>query len=168
LEKLIIRCRVLGRGDKDDEDGMGAIEEDIFLSQLENTMLSSVRLRGVKDIKRVFLLEHNKVTISDEGNIEARKEKLIQTAVLRSSTFGHRKAAHGTITRELRGVIEFDGFYVNYRHLALLCDLMTHRGMLMAITRHGINCADTGALMRCSFEETVEILMEAASVGEKR
>jgi len=59
---------------------MGAIEEDIFLSQLENTMLNSVRLRGVKDIKRVFLLEHDKVTISDEGNIEARKEKLIQTA----------------------------------------------------------------------------------------
>ena len=37
----------------------------------------------------------------------------------------------------------------------------------MAITRHGINRADTGALMRCSFEETVEILMEAAAVGEK-
>ena len=37
----------------------------------------------------------------------------------------------------------------------------------MAITRHGINRADTGALMRCSFEETVEILMEAAAIGEK-
>jgi hypothetical protein len=34
-------------------------------------------------------------------------------------------------------------------------DLMTHRGILMAITRHDINRADTGALMRCSFEETV-------------
>lgn len=44
---------------------------------------------------------------------------------------------------------------------------MTHRGTLMAITRHGINRANTGALMRCSFEETVEILMEAAAVGEK-
>jgi DNA-directed RNA polymerase II subunit RPB1 len=77
------------------------------------------------------------------------------------------EAARAAIMRELRGVIEFDGSYVNYRHLALLCDLMTHRGSLMAITRHGINRADTGALMRCSFEETVEILMEAAAVGEK-
>ncbi|KAF8433958.1 hypothetical protein L210DRAFT_826106, partial [Boletus edulis BED1] len=75
--------------------------------------------------------------------------------------------ARAAIMRELRGVIEFDGSYVNYRHLALLCDLMTHRGTLMAITRHSINRADTGALMRCSFEETVEILMEAAAVGEK-
>ncbi len=34
------------------------------------------------------------------------------------------------------------------------------------VTRHGINRADTGALMRCSFEETVEILLEAAAIGE--
>src|SRR5260370_36216036 len=44
---------------------------------------------------------------------------------------------------------------------------MTNRGRLMAITRHGINRADTGALMRCSYEETVEILAEAAMIGEK-
>ncbi|OJA12003.1 hypothetical protein AZE42_12345 [Rhizopogon vesiculosus] len=37
--------------------------------------------------------------------------------------------------------------YINYRHLDLLCDLMTHRGSLTAITCHGINRADTGALM---------------------
>ena len=33
----------------------------------------------------------------------------------------------------------------------------------MAITRHGINRTDSGPLMRCSFEETVEILFEASS-----
>ena len=49
---------------------------------------------------------------------------------------------------------EFDGSYVNYRHLAMLCDIMTYRGTLMAITRHGINPADIGALMRSSFKET--------------
>jgi DNA-directed RNA polymerase II subunit RPB1 len=68
--------------------------------------------------------------------------------------------------RELTQVLAFDGSYVNHRHLALLVDVMTSRGHLMAITRHGINRADTGALMRCSFEETVEILLEAAAVGE--
>lgn len=52
-------------------------------------------------------------------------------------------------------VISFDGSYVNYRHLALLCDVMTARGHLMAVTRHGINRQDIGPLMRCSFEETV-------------
>ena len=37
----------------------------------------------------------------------------------------------------------------------------------MAITRHGINRADTGALVRPSFEETVEILVEAAMMGSR-
>ncbi|KAI6107391.1 DNA-directed RNA polymerase II, subunit 1 [Pisolithus croceorrhizus] len=187
-EKLVIRCRVLGGGDKDD-DGLGTVEEDVFLRQLENTMLNSVSLRGVPGVHRVFLLEHDKVYVNDEGGIKTKKEWVLETdgvnlkavmcvpGVDFTRTYSNScveifnilgiEAARAAIMKELRGVIEFDGSYVNYRHLALLCDLMTHRGTLMAITRHGINRADTGALMRCSFEETVEILMEAAAVGEK-
>lgn len=40
-------------------------------------------------------------------------------------------------------------------------------GHLMAITRHGINRQEVGALMRCSFEETADILMEAAVHAEQ-
>jgi DNA-directed RNA polymerase II subunit RPB1 len=36
----------------------------------------------------------------------------------------------------------------------------------MAITRHGINRQEVGPLMRCSFEETVDILMEASVHAE--
>ena len=187
-EKLIIRCRVLGSPDKVEDLSM---EEDIFLRSLENTMLNSVSLRGVKGVKRVFLTEQDKITVSSEGSIVSGKEKewVLETdgvnlktvmcidGVDFKRTYSNScieifnvlgiEAARAAIMKELRGVIEFDGSYVNYRHLALLCDLMTHRGTLMAITRHGINRADTGALMRCSFEETVEILMDAAAVGEK-
>ncbi|KAG6853308.1 DNA-directed RNA polymerase II subunit rpb1 [Blastosporella zonata] len=184
-EKLIIRCRVIGG--KDDEDEK--VEEDQFLRALETTMLNSVSLRGVKGVKRVFLMEQDKVIVDTQGSIEKEKEWVLETdgvnlktvmcidGVDFKRTYSNScvevfnvlgiEAARAAIMRELRGVIEFDGSYVNYRHLALLCDLMTHRGTLMAITRHGINRADTGALMRCSFEETVEILMEAAAVGEK-
>lgn len=189
-EKLIIRCRVLGSMDKD-EEGVAAVEEDMFLRQLENTMLNSVSLRGVDDIRRVFLIKHDKVTISPEGVIDTKgdKEWVLETdgvnlkkvmcieGVDFRRTYSNScveifkvlgiEAARAALLKELRSVIEFDGSYVNFRHLALLCDLMTHRGSLMAITRHGINRAETGALMRCSFEETVEILMEAAAIGEK-
>ncbi|KAF8885266.1 hypothetical protein CPB84DRAFT_1850463 [Gymnopilus junonius] len=174
-EKLVIRCRVLGSPDKDD-DGMGTIEEDIFLRQLENTMLNSVSLRGVKGIHRVFLTEQDKEWVLETDGVNLKTVMCIDGVDFRR-TYSNScveifnvlgiEAARAAIMKELRGVIEFDGSYVNYRHLALLCDLMTHRGTLMAITRHGINRADTGALMRCSFEETVEILMEAAAVGEK-
>lgn len=65
-------------------------------------------------------------------------------------------------SQELRNVIEFDGSYVNYRHLAALCDIMTCKGHVMSITRHGINRVGNGPLAECSFEETVDILYRFA------
>ncbi|KAH7330647.1 beta and beta-prime subunits of DNA dependent RNA-polymerase [Rhizoctonia solani] len=189
-EKLILRCRPIVMQDKDD-DAFENTEEDIFIRQIEHNMLDSVTLRGVKNIRRVFMIEHDKPIIDAAGELQPRsmKEWVLETdgvnfkSVLSvdgvdfSRTYSNKcpevfevlgiEAARAAILKELRNVIEFDGSYVNYRHLALLTDLMTNRGTLMAITRHGINRADTGALMRCSFEETVEILMEAAAVGEK-
>ncbi|KAG8714811.1 DNA-directed RNA polymerase II subunit rpb1 [Ceratobasidium sp. 423] len=189
-EKLILRCRPIVMQDKD-EEAFENTEEDIFIRQIEHNMLDSVTLRGVKGIRRVFMVEHDKPHIDAAGELQPRsmKEWVLETDgvnlknVLSVDGIDFRRtysnkcpevfevlgieAARAAILKELRNVIEFDGSYVNYRHLALLCDLMTNRGTLMAITRHGINRADTGALMRCSFEETVEILMEAAAVGEK-
>ncbi|XP_021339620.1 DNA-directed RNA polymerase II subunit RPB1-like [Mizuhopecten yessoensis] len=56
------------------------------------------------------------------------------------------EAGRKSIEREMNHVISFDGSYVNYRHLALLCDVMTAKGHLMAITSHGIlpsQCIET-------------------------
>merc|ERR1719323_1509308 len=49
------------------------------------------------------------------------------------------EATRAALLFHVRMVISFDGSYVNYRHLGTLCDVMTQRGHLMAITRHGIN-----------------------------
>lgn len=77
------------------------------------------------------------------------------------------EAARQTLLNELRIVLSFDGSYVNYRHLSILVDTMTCRGNLMAMTRHGINrIADVGALVKCTFEETCEVLLDAAAFGE--
>ena len=119
---------------------MGAIEEDIFLRQLENTMLNFVSLHGVKDIERAFPLERDKVTIRGEGSIEVRKEKewVLETdgvnlkTVMRIDGVDFRRTQRHRVRRF-------------FRHLALLCDLMTHCGSLMA--RHGINCTNTRVLM---------------------
>lgn len=43
---------------------------------------------------------------------------------------------------------------------------MTHHGHVMAITRHGINRKDIRPMMRCSFEETIDILLDAAIYAE--
>jgi DNA-directed RNA polymerase II subunit RPB1 len=49
------------------------------------------------------------------------------------------EAVRKSVEKEMNTVLQFYGLYVNYRHLALLCDVMTAKGHLMAITRHGIN-----------------------------
>ncbi|KAI6137077.1 RNA polymerase 2 [Pisolithus sp. B1] len=187
-EKLVIHCHVLGGGDKDD-DGLGTVKEDVFLHQLEKMMLNLVSLHGVPGVHWVFLLEHDKVYVSNEGGIKMKKEWALETDSVNLKVVMHVpgidftctysnscieifnilgiEAACTVIMKELQGVTKFDGLYMNYHHLALLCDLMTHCRMLMAVTCHGINCADTGGLMCCSFEETVETLMEAATVGGK-
>jgi DNA-directed RNA polymerase II subunit RPB1 len=76
------------------------------------------------------------------------------------------EAARETLVREIKQVIEFDGSYVDYRHISVLVDTMTYKGSIMAITRHGINRTETGVLMRCSFEETVNIITDAAMHAE--
>lgn len=183
-EKLVIRCRNVNEEKDADED-----EEDMLLKQLETTMLDDVSLGGIEGIERVFMVEKPKQIIGPAGDLTRQDEWVLEAEGINLKkvlcldgvdpvrTYSNScveitevlgiEAGRASLLREMRQVIEFDGSYVNYRHLSLLCDLMTSRGQLMAITRHGINRNDTGALMRCSFEETVEILMEAAAVGEK-
>ena len=60
----------------------------------------------------------------------------------------------------------FESVGVNYRHLCLLCDVMTRFGKLMSIDRYGINKNDIGVLAKASFEETEKILLKAALFGE--
>lgn len=76
------------------------------------------------------------------------------------------EAVRRALMKELHSVLSFDGSYVNHRHLSILCDVMTQRGRLTSITRNGINRVNRGALAKCSFEETVEILYEAATYAE--
>ena len=191
-DEQVIRIRFIHQGDSkyEDED----VEEDIMLKRFEDHLLNSLTLRGVEGVEKAFLNKDPKLTTLPDGSLLANKEDkrceewfldtsgtaldkvLAIDGVDPTRTYSNSfvqvmevfgiEACRSALMRELTQVLAFDGSYVNHRHLALLVDVMTSRGHLMAITRHGINRADTGALMRCSFEETVEILLEAAAVGE--
>ena len=76
------------------------------------------------------------------------------------------EGARSCLFNELRTVLSFDGAYVNYRHIACLADCMTFGGYLMAISRHGINSGESGPMLRASFEETVEVFMNAAMYSQ--
>ena len=77
------------------------------------------------------------------------------------------EACRAALFLELKRVIEFDGSSVNYRHLAILVEIMTFRGFMMPINRHGINRTGLKPLAQCSFEEPVDILFRAAMFAER-
>ncbi|QDZ21005.1 DNA-directed RNA polymerase II [Chloropicon primus] len=185
-DKLILRIRILNEEMAGGEDY--AADDDQFLRKIEVHLLNKLILQGVPDIKKVAL-RNTKRTFPGQDGYDTEEEWMLDTEginlleVMYHPSVDHTRttsnhvpeivevlgieAGRNSLKHELRSVIEFDGSYVNYRHLAILCDVMTYRGHLMAITRHGINRQDTGPLMRCSFEETVDILLDAAAFGER-
>ena len=76
-------------------------------------------------------------------------------------------AARILIFHELRKLISGDTNKVNDRHLMMVANTMTQNGVIMSLSRHGINrIAKTGPLLRSSFEETSEVLTDAGVFGE--
>ena len=181
-------------GAADDNEDSTRMDDDTFLRCLESSMLSDLTLQGIEAIGKVYMVNplsdesKKRIQISEQGVIETIADWMLETdgtalkKVLATKDVDSRRtytndvveifdvlgieAVRKAIEREMNHVISFDGSYVNYRHLALLCDVMTTKGHLMAITRHGINRQDVGPIMRCSFEETVDVLMEAAAHAE--
>ena len=58
------------------------------------------------------------------------------------------------------------GVEVDQRHVALLADLMTHKGEVLGNQRHGIAKLKESVLMLASFEMTADHLFEAAYHGQ--
>uniref|UniRef100_A0A1I8JBC4 DNA-directed RNA polymerase subunit n=1 Tax=Macrostomum lignano TaxID=282301 RepID=A0A1I8JBC4_9PLAT len=173
--------------------GVDKLEDQTFLRLIEQNLLSDMTLQGIESIAKVYMHlpkedSKKRVMFNEDGSYHYVADWILETdGTCLMKVLAERnvdpvrtvsndiveifevlgiEAVRKAIEREMNHVISFDGSYVNYRHLALLCDIMTVKGHLMAITRHGINRQDTGALARCSFEETVDILMEAASSAE--
>ncbi|KFM80989.1 DNA-directed RNA polymerase II subunit RPB1, partial [Stegodyphus mimosarum] len=195
-EKLVLRIRIMNNDDnklQEEEEQVDKMEDDVFLRCIEANMLSDMTLQGIEAITKVYMHlpttdNKKRIVITETGEFKPIAEWLLETdgtslmRVLSEKdvdpvrTYSNDiceifavmgiEAVRKAVEKEMNHVISFDGSYVNYRHLALLCDVMTAKGHLMAITRHGINRQDTGALMRCSFEETVDILLDAASHAE--
>lgn len=194
-DEQVVRIRLNNQNNmsKDDDDDAQTYH-DIMLKRVEQHMLDSLTLNGVPGVERAFINSKNKLRESETGELVTKRddpqytEWFLDTSGTALSkvleipgvdpyrTYSNSfleifkvfgiEATRAALMRELTQVLAFDGSYVNHRHLALLVDVMTARGHLMAITRHGINRADNGALARCSFEETVEILLDAAACGE--
>ncbi len=111
------------------------MEENEFLKLLENQLMTKLNLSGVENITEVFMREHEGEMVLDTDGVNLR-DTMVREEVDHTRIYSNHicetlevlgiEAARNTLLKELRSVIEFDGSYVNYRHLAILCDVMTY------------------------------------------
>ncbi len=77
------------------------------------------------------------------------------------------EAAREAIIEETNNTLAEQGLDdVNVRHLMLVADMMTNRGEIESIGRHGISGSKESVLARAAFEVTVNHLLNAAIHGE--
>jgi len=155
-----------------------------FLKEMESVILD-ITLCGIKGIDEFFLHKPYNITVDENGSItrqpewelcilgshlratlnvpDADPKRTISNNIVEIVNTLGIEAARTSLLYELRNVYSFDGSYINYRHLSVLADVMTYRGHLLSISR-GIN--RDGPLKRCSFEETVDMIVEAATFAE--
>lgn len=181
-EKLELAIRL---AEVDDENG---VPSDEFLMQFFTETLGCLRISGILGVEKTFVSEKNVTLYTETGKV-IRKEFVVETdginlkdaCLIRNvdvsrlvcndpqemvNVFGV-EVAREILLSEIRGVIADGGSYINYRHLALLCELMTIRGVISAVTRHAMNKSSAGPLSKCTFEQSVDILLEAAKDGAK-
>ena len=188
IGRISIKAEING---KEDEQLNGLSDQSDIISIFKNIqedILNKVVIKGVKNITNIVMSEQD-YYYYENGEIERGKTWILETDGVNlldvfNSTyvdFIHTysndiievyeclgiEAARELLIEQITEVIEFEGSYINDRHIELLCDIMTNKGILTAINRQGINRGDIGPLAKCSFEDTTDQLIKAGIFGEK-
>jgi DNA-directed RNA polymerase beta' subunit len=182
-EKLVMRIRI---PPTDAKDTASNLDEFTNLKKFQNKLLNNIVIRGLPGIKAVTFRNDKNAVESVNGKYEKVEQYVLDTDGSNFIKVMNHPAVDGTrlystnvwdvyevlgieatravLFNEINGL--FDTVGVNYRHLCLLCDVMTRVGRLISIDRYGIKKNDVGTLAKASFEETQNILLKAALYGE--
>lgn len=184
-QKLVMRIRL--DGVKENIKAREQLLDDFTnLKKFQTKLLNSIVIRGIPGIKAVTFRKDKQKVIMQNGKYEELEQYILDTDGTNFVKVMNHPAIDGTklystnvhdvfevlgteATREIL-YSEIAGLFssvgVNYRHLGLLCDVMTRSGKLMSIDRYGINKNDIGPLAKASFEETGKIMLKASMFGE--
>jgi DNA-directed RNA polymerase subunit A' len=144
------------------------------LLTLRNKLINT-RVKGVPDIERVTIVKQD-----DEWVIQTSGSNLAKVVAIRGidtsrittnnvyeiwQTLGI-EAARTALVKEITNTLEEQGLEVDTRHIMLVADLMTSKGYLQQIGRHGIAGTKTSVLARAAFEITVPTIARASLEGQ--
>jgi len=176
---LIMRIRV--KSETEDEYFIS------FLKELEKQILD-MSLRGIENVKSGSNLEDRNLIVYDpDGSYKTVKEWVINTngSNLRDAMLMDNIDKERSVTNDIMETFEIFGIEgvririikelekifmessINQRHISLIADVMTYRGTLMQIDRHGINrCPDNSVIGKASFEEVTDMFTKASIFNE--
>merc|ERR1719198_1392895 len=77
------------------------------------------------------------------------------------------EASRRRIIDEIKFNMGSYGMHIDERHMTVLADTMTSKGMVLGIQRFGISKMKTSPLMLASFEKTADHLYESAIMCKK-
>ncbi|MBV9667802.1 MAG: DNA-directed RNA polymerase subunit A'', partial [Nitrososphaeraceae archaeon] len=144
------------------------------LLTLKNKLLNT-RVKGVPDIERVTIVKQDQEWVIQTAGSNLSKVVAINgidTSRITTNnvyeiwqTLGI-EAARTALVKEITNTLEEQGLEVDTRHIMLVADLMTSKGYLQQIGRHGIAGTKTSVLARAAFEITVPTIAKASLEGQ--
>jgi DNA-directed RNA polymerase II subunit RPB1 len=159
------------------------VKNSLSLRFIEEKLLDTV-LTGVSGIGRVYRRDNNKELIYDEkvGGYVPNKQYVLDvdgTNLLDLATI-EGVDPYRSFSNDVHEIMDVFGIetarmalykefmevftteYVNYHHMITLIDTMTYPGYLVTVDRFGMKKSNNGVLAKSSFEETSQILFDAA------
>ena len=187
-DKLVFRLRLTTANTNSKKKSLDQSDEIYKLKNFQNNLLNNIILRGIKDIPKVLLRKTVNELVMDDANYAQKDGWVLDTVgtnlkdILSLNTIDSNKtfsndiqeiyrtlgieAARQSIFNELQEAMDHAGQYINYHHMALLCDRMSATYKMVSIFRHGINNDNIGPIAKASFEETPEMFLRAARHAE--
>jgi len=135
----------------------------------------NTRIKGVPEIERVTVVKQGEEWMIQTAGSNLQKvlnvEGVDPTRTVTNNVYEiavtlGMEAARTALIKEITNTLEEQGLEVDMRHIMLVADLMTSKGYLQQIGRHGIAGTKTSVLARAAFEITVPTIAQAALKGE--
>ena len=156
-----------------------------ILSELLHFMINHITLKGVANITDVFVEEVINSSVNENQGIERKNEyKLITSGINFSEILKFKnidskrtncndihyiyqkygiEAARHCLISEVSNTFQNS---INFAHISVLVDLMTHIGQIVSIERNGLPKIDNEVMSKASFEMTVDHFVNAALFNE--
>jgi len=135
--------------------------------------IMNLHIAGIPNVKEIIVEKNNLFIPNILFNLEdiyvLRDEidlnSTYSNSVVNTNMIFGIEAAREVLFRELKSVLGNDGAYVNPRHITIICDSITHLGILRPMSRHGLFLNKRSALSNASFEMCSSTFNNAAMVG---